>query len=152
MRTKSLVCRCLLLAGLFPLSAQAVTLCTAAEVTEWSCSTRSTRYALCSSKDLGPHSGYLQYRAGTTRTTFRYPAAPEHPAGRFELHLLPRGVSMRFTNDGVQYAIDEPLAGPTTIDLMRDDAPLASITCRTSSDTLTLTRTLEHFRAAGVTR
>lgn len=148
----SVVGRSLVLACLIPLSAQAATLCTSVEVTEWSCSTRSKSYALCSSKDLGPHSGYLQYRAGTTRPEFRYPAALEHPAGRFELRLLPRGVLMRFTNDGVRYVIDEPLAGPTTIDIVRDDAPIASITCRSSSDTLTLTRTLEHFRAAGVTR
>jgi hypothetical protein len=138
--------------SLLPLSSIAQTsLCTQGEVTEWSCKAKGKIYSLCSSKDLSPTTGYMQYRAGkSSETEFTFPEHLEHPKGYFRLGLAPRGAWLTFSNAGYEYFIYEPLIGPTLIDVVKSQSPVASVTCRSATDTLTLTTTQDRFRLLGI--
>lgn len=138
--------------SLLPLSSIAQSsLCTQGEVTEWSCTAKGKIYSLCSSKNLSPTTGYMQYRAGTSsKTEFTFPEHSEQPKGYFRLGLLPRGARLTFSNAGYEYAIYEPLIGPTLIDVVKSQSPVALVTCSSATDTLTLTTTQERFRLLGI--
>lgn len=145
---------CLLAAiALSPLGAMAQpSLCTSGEVTEWSCAAKGKIYSLCSSADLGPKAGYMQYRAGrTSRTEFVFPERLVHPKGNFRLGLLAKGAMLSFSNGSYESAIQEPLAGSTHIDVAKGQGPSATaVTCTLATDTLTLTTTMERFRLLGI--
>ena len=133
------------------MSAQASGPCHAKERSLWSCQAGRKVYALCASQDLGPAIGHLQYRAiKSGKVEFEYPSAKVHPRGVFQLALLPRGASLFFTSEVHEYSIHEPLAGKTTIDVSKEGKGVAGIMCAKSSDTLTLTSTLDFFREIGV--
>lgn len=144
---KALLTLCLL-----PLNAIAQpSLCTREELTEWSCSAKGKIYSICSSKDLSATAGYMQYRAGKlSKTEFTFPEQLKHPKDIFRLNLLARGASFSFSNGAYEYNIYEPLGGPTLIDVSKGDNPLASITCSSATDTLTLTTTMNRFRLFGI--
>ena len=130
---------------------QAFGSCHAEERSLWTCQAGRKVYALCASQDLGPATGHLQYRASKNgKVEFGYPSAKVHPRGVFRLALLPRGASLFFTSQGHEYSIHEPLAGKTTIDVSKEGKGIAGIMCAKSSDTLTLTSTLDFFREIGV--
>jgi len=58
--------------------------------------------------------------------------------------------SLSFTNEGYEYFVNEPLAGPTTIDVSKGQTPLGLITCDSATDTLTLTETQNRFKLRGI--
>lgn len=125
--------------------------CEPLERTLWWCRAGARKYALCASADLGPGAGYLQYRARRAgKLELTVPAERRHPRGLFELQLAARGASLSFQNGGYTYAIYEPLAGTTTIDVIQGDRALASVSCKQASDTLTLTEVQSLLRSAGV--
>lgn len=127
-------------------------LCTQGETTEWSCTAKKKTYALCASKDLGAETGYMQYRAGRgSKTEFVFPERREHPKGHFRLALQAKGVMFSFSNAGYEYAIYEPLAGSTHIDVANSQGTqVADVTCDSATDTLTLTTTMERFKGLGI--
>ncbi len=129
-------------------------LCTPSEVTEWSCTAKKKIYSLCSSKDLGAKAGYMQYRAGkASKTEFVFPERLEHPKGNFRLVLQAKGVMLSFSNAGYEYAIYEPLAGSTHIDVTKSQgAQVADVECNSATDTLTLTTTMKRFELLGIYR
>ena len=126
-------------------------LCGKREVTEWSCAAKGKIYALCSSRDLGPITGYMQYRAGTSsKLEFAFPQPLTHPKGHFLLRLAPKGASLSFSNEGYEYFIYESLAGSTTIDINKGQMPVGSIICASATDTLTLAETQNRFKLLGI--
>jgi hypothetical protein len=129
-------------------------LCTQGEITEWSCTAKKKIYSLCASKDLGAATGYMQYRAGkASKTEFVFPERLEHPKGNFRLVLQAKGVMLSFSNAGYEYAIYEPLAGSTRIDVANvQGSKVADVTCNSATDTLTLTTTMERFERLGIYR
>lgn len=138
--------------SLLPLSSIGQTnLCMQGELTEWSCTAKSKIYSLCSSEDLGPTTGYMQYRAGkTSKTGFVFPERLEHPKNYLRLDLLAKGASSSFSNVGYENTIYEQLIGPTAIDVIEGQNPVASVLCKSTTDTLTLTTTQERFRLLGI--
>lgn len=142
----------LLALSLFSASSFAVpSLCTKEEVTEWSCAARGKVYSLCASADRSPATNYMQYRVGkNNKLEFSFPELREQPKGHFLLRLAPRGASLSFTNKGYEYLVYEPLAGPTTIHVSKDQTPVGSVTCGSATDTLTLTETQNRFRLLGI--
>lgn len=125
--------------------------CTTAEQEIWSCEYQDKFYTICASDDLGPQSGYMQYRVYQKATLeFAYPNTHKHPKGLFKLNLMPQGAAMRFSNDPYQYEIYEPLAGNTTISVTKTRKKLAHFSCRDFSDTLTLTSTQNFLATVGV--
>jgi len=143
------------LAALLPLMAAAQgSLCTKDEVTEWSCNSGRKVYSLCASRDLGPTTGTLQYRAGKKdgKPEFAYPEPAAHPRGHFTLQIVSRGATLSFSNKGYDYYVYEPLAGQTVIDVGKGNKPLASISCGQGAETLTLTETQNRYKAPGVFR
>ena len=147
---------CLLAAvSFFHLSAIAQSsLCTPTETTEWSCTAKRKIYSLCASKDLGAAAGYMQYRAGSaSKTEFVFPERLAHPKGNFRLVLQAKGVMFSFSNAGYEYAIYEPLAGSTHIDVANGQGTqVADVTCNSATDTLTLTSTMERYERLGIYR
>ncbi|WP_198087168.1 hypothetical protein [Variovorax sp. E3] len=147
---------CLFAATLFfHLSAMAQpSLCTSSETTEWSCAAKKKIYSLCASKDLEAKTGYMQYRAGTaSKTEFLFPERLAHPKGNFRLALQAKGVMFSFSNAGYEYAIYEPLAGATHIDVVNSQgAQVADVACSSATDTLTLTTTMARFERVGIYR
>lgn len=142
---------------LLPLAATAQvqaqpSLCTKDEVTEWSCTAGRKVYSLCASRDLGPTSGTLQYRAGKkgSKPELAFPDPATHPKGHFVLNIVSRGATLSFSNKGYTYYVYEPLAGQTVIDVSKGDTPIGSITCGNATDTLTLTSTQNRFKTLGV--
>lgn len=129
-------------------------LCTPGEVTEWSCTAKRKTYSLCASKDLGATTGYMQYRAGkASKTEFVFPERLEHPKGNFRLVLQAKGVMLNFSNAGYEYAIHEPLAGSTHIDVVDSrGARVADVMCLSATETLTLTTTMQRFERLGIYR
>ncbi len=146
--------RILVLAAALPGTTVALaepSLCTRDEVTEWSCSVKEAVHSLCASRDLGPRSGYLQYRARTREGMASvFPDPPRHPAGLFRLRLAPRGASLRFTIGGREHWIHEPLAGSTSIEVLEAGRSSGVLDCDWSTDTLTLTATQNRFRRIGI--
>jgi hypothetical protein len=139
------------LSVLAPSSIAQSSLCTQDEVTEWSCTAKGKIYSVCSSEGLSPTTGYMQYRAGTTsKTEFAFPEPPRHPKGFFHLNLLPRGASLGFSNGGYEYAIDEPLAGATFVAISKGQGPVAFVTCKSATRTLTLNQTMDRFKLLGI--
>ena len=140
---------------LLPLTATAqaqASLCTKDEVTEWSCTAGRKVYSLCASRDLGPTSGTLQYRAGKkgSKPEFAYPDPATHPKGHFVLNIVSRGATLSFSNKGYTYDVYEPLTGQTVIDVSKGPTPLGSITCGAATETLTLTVVQNRYKALGV--
>lgn len=142
----------LLALSLFSASSFAVpSLCTKEEVTEWSCAARGKVYSLCASADRSPATSYMQYRVGkNNKLEFSFPEPREHPKGHFLLRLAPRGASLSFTNNGYEYLVYEPLAGPTTINVSKDQTTVGSVSCGSATDTLTLTETQNRFKLLGI--
>jgi hypothetical protein len=127
-------------------------LCTGNEQVLWSCSAQKQVHSLCASADLSTSDGYLQYRAGTTTkaATFSFPAKRVHPKGHFTAATLPRGVSLSFTHEGRGYWIGESIGSPTTIEVTAEGKPAHVITCRSATETLSLTTTISRFRSIGI--
>jgi hypothetical protein len=133
--------------------AQQSSLCRSPEQSVFWCETKSRRFELCASDDLGPAAGYMQYRAGSGgKADFRFPEALEQPKGNFELVLVARGTVLVFRNGQVTYEINQPLAGSASIVVTREGRPGDGIPCRRDSDTLTLTSTIDRFKALGIFR
>jgi hypothetical protein len=126
-------------------------LCESAELAIWSCSTTRRSYSVCASSDLDSSSGYMQYRAGTrSAIEFRYPETLRHPRGVFVFSILGNGASLSFENGGFQYLIHEPLLSGATITVSRAGRERATVRCATSTETLTLTTTINQLRAVGI--
>jgi hypothetical protein len=143
-----------LLLGLVSFACQAggVSLCTAQEESIFWCNSRTKRYELCASTDLGAATGYMQYRAGSKgRADFAYPAQKRGPRGVFELELLAKGTRLWFENGPVLYEIYQPLAGGASIAVTaRGQSPVTAVRCVSDSDTLNLTSTMQRFETLGI--
>lgn len=149
MNTLRNVLGCTLLA--FCVSGAAQDACTQSERQIWSCEANGKFYTLCASSDLGPQTGYMQYRVyQKAALEFAYPASHRHPRGLFKLSLLSKGAAMTFSNGGYQYEIYEPLAGSTEIAVTKARKKLADIRCSDFSDTLTLTSTQDFLATVGI--
>jgi hypothetical protein len=133
--------------------AEQSSLCRSPEQSLFWCETRSKRFELCASNDLTAAAGYMQYRAGSGgKVDFRFPEALELPKGNFELVLMARGTVLVFKNGQVTYEISQPLAGSASILVTREGRQGDEIPCRRDSDTLTLTSTIDRFKALGIFR
>ena len=125
--------------------------CTTAEQEIWSCEYQDKFYTICASNDLGPRSGYMQYRVYQKATQeFAYPGSYQHPKGLFKLKLMPKGAAMSFSNGAYAYEIYEPLAGDTEILVSKGRKRLANLSCRESSNTLTLTGIQNFLATVGI--
>jgi hypothetical protein len=126
--------------------------CTTTETTIWSCSAKNKVYAVCASPGFGPGKGTLQYRAGPVgKPEFVFPKTPVGPKEVFHFTLLAQGAQLSFTNGGYRYDISEPLKGNTSIWIAKGDGPAKqAVSCRLSSDTLTLTTTINLFKSVGI--
>lgn len=126
-------------------------LCKQDEVTDWSCTAKTKIYSVCSSKNLGAATGYMQYRAGkSTKIEFNFPEKLQHPRNIFQSDMLPRGVSLSFSNGEYKYTITESLSGLTMIDVSKAQKTLATISCDSATDSLTLTETINRFKTSGI--
>jgi hypothetical protein len=133
------------------LAAAQDSLCTGNEQMVWSCQAKGKIYSLCASPEISNSTGYLQYRAGSkTRVELNHPTTQRHPRGYFSFQLMPRGVSVTFTNKGYEYVISEPLAGRTSVNVSKGGQSLPPIECKSSSESLTLTTTINQFKAVGL--
>lgn len=125
-------------------SATVKTLCEANENNVWSCQAGKKIYSLCASKNLARATGYLQYRAGTSKSIeLKYPAALTHPKGFFEFDLLAHGASITFSNGGYSYSIYEDLKDGTVIKVEKSQKLLATIRCDDSTYSLTENPTID---------
>jgi hypothetical protein len=132
-------------------SASVTTLCETSENIVWSCQAGKKIYSLCASKDLSSTTGYLQYRAGTSKSIeLRYPAALKHPRGLIEFSLLAHGASVTFSNKGYSYFISEDLKDGTEISVEKSQKTIATISCDDSTDSLTENSTIDLLKAAGI--
>ena len=145
-----------LIAGLAALLAQSHALavgnaCTTSEKQLWACEANGKLYTICTSKDLGPQTGTMQYRVyQRALLEFAYPAQPSHPRGLFKLSLMPRGAAMSFRNGAYEYRIAEPLTASTEISVRKGSRTIASFDCADFTDTLTETSTLNFLATVGV--
>ena len=125
--------------------------CTTSETQLWACEANGKLYTICTSRDLGPQTGTMQYRVYQGATLeFAYPAKTSHPRGLFQLSLMPRGAQMRFKNGAYEYRIAEPLAGSTEISVNKGSKNLARFNCADFTDTLTETSTQDFLATVGV--
>jgi hypothetical protein len=126
-------------------------LCIGNEEVVWSCKAHRGIHSLCASADLSETVGYLQYRVGTKKANeFSFPAEQVHPKGHFSFAVLPRAVSLTFTQEGREHSIGETITGQTTIQITRAGHAVASIACRSATETLSLTTTIARFRSIGI--
>jgi hypothetical protein len=126
-------------------------LCKPDEQTIWSCNKGEKAYSVCASGDLGSSSGYMQYRAGkSSDIELIYPKDLEHPKGVFVFSIQPRGTSLAFENEGFEYIVYESIMGDTTITVIQAGRERASIQCDASTETLTLTTTINQLKAVGI--
>lgn len=125
--------------------------CQMGEKQIWSCEYEAKLYVICASDDLNASTGYMQYRVykGALQE-FVYPATQRHPKGLFTLYPRARGASLVFKNGQFQYEIYEPLTGSTSIEVSKNQRPIANLSCRDATDTLTLTSIWEFFARIGV--
>lgn len=154
MKTK-LITICLLLGLSFINCANAdiASLCGVKERIVWSCQTSSKLYSVCASNDLAAATGYLQYRAGTSKKTdFNFPATLLHPKGQFEFAILAHGAMLTFNNKKITYTIIENLKSETTISVDKGTRSLATIKCSDSTQSLTENATIDLFKTAGITQ
>ena len=139
-----------LLIIVLPAYAVAASLCKTSERTVWSCDSKSKSFSLCSSTDLSATTGYLQYRSGTqSKIEFEYPATKKHPKGLFLYGLLARGAALSFKNGQYTYEVVEPLIGEAHIDVLRRDESLSTITCISTTATLSDNSTIALFNLIG---
>lgn len=132
-------------------SATVKTLCEANENNVWSCQAGKKIYSLCASKNLARATGYLQYRAGTSKSIdLRYPAGLTHPKNFFEFSLLAHGASVSFSNGGYSYSISEDLKDGTVINVEKSQKLLATIKCSEATNSLTENSTIDLLTAAGI--
>ena len=125
--------------------------CTTSETQLWACEANGKLYTICTSKDLGPQTGTMQYRVyQRALLEFAYPAQPSHPRGLFKLSLMPRGAAMSFRNGAYEYRIAEPLTASTEISVRKGSRTIASFDCADFTDTLTETSTLNFLAIVGV--
>jgi hypothetical protein len=125
--------------------------CNQSELVLWSCSAGQKHYAVCASGDLSDSAGYLQYRVKKNASLeFVYPTKLKHPKDLFLLEILNRGASLTFQNGAYQYTIYEPLMGPATVSVAKNEQTLTTIICSTATDGLTLTTTQEFLSRVGV--
>ena len=135
--------------GVGPAAAQSV--CAAEEEIVWSCVNQRSTYAVCASNDLSRISGYMQYRATKDgKSALTFPASLTHPAGLFDFSLLPRGAMLSFESGGYLYEMSEGLEGAPSIAVSKNGAYLGAVQCAYSDHTLTLTKTINLIKEAGV--
>jgi len=126
-------------------------LCQSDEQDVWSCSTARKTYSICASRDLDGSSGYMQYRVGKpSAIEFSFPEDLKHPRGVFEFSVLAKGVSLAFENKGFEYGVYESVMGGATIVVSQKGRELSTIQCDTSTETLTLTTTINQMKAVGI--
>lgn len=146
----------LLLSGLSPLLTHFPALavgdaCTTSEKQLWACEANGKLYTICTSKDLGPQTGTMQYRVyRRAMLEFAFPAQPSHPRRLFKLTLFSRGAAMSFKNGAYEYQITEPLAGSTEISVRRGNKTVTRFDCTDFTDTLTETSTQNFLATLGV--
>src|SRR6478735_6945029 len=137
----------LLLASTASVSAQQVSLCKAQEQSVFWCETRTRRFELCASANLSASGGYMQYRAGAQgKADFQFPDSASHPRGNFELRMTAKGTVLTFQNARTTYEIYEAARGGATISVTSEGKARVDIPCRSDSDTLTLTSTIDQFK------
>jgi hypothetical protein len=92
-------------------------LCSADEITLWSCGTGKRVYSLCSSHAVTRTSGYMQYRASSGgKVVFTYPTEKKPPLGSFIYNSFGNGnASVEFTSNGYGYTLVDPLRGKSSI-------------------------------------
>jgi hypothetical protein len=140
----------LLLASTGSVSAQQVSLCKAQEQSVFWCETKAKRFELCASKNLSASGGYMQYRAGAAgKPVFQFPDPASHPRGNFELGMTAKGTVLTFQNAQTTYEIYEAAAGGATISVTPEGKASVEIPCKSDSDTLTLTSTIDRFKMLG---
>ena len=126
-------------------------LCEPDEETLWWCSAGPKTYSVCTSSDLDASSGYMQYRAAKgSEIEFRHPEDRRHPKGVFVFSMIRNGTTLEFENEGYRYVVYEFVKGRARIDVSKGGKELASIECDTSSDTLTLTTTIDRMEEVGI--
>jgi hypothetical protein len=95
----------------------------------------------------------MQYRAGRPGKApeFVYPSQLVSPKGFFQFGLLAQGAQLSFTSGKYLYEINELLKTDTIIYVSKDGKYVGNeITCHPSSETLTLTTTMNRFKLLGI--
>lgn len=126
------------------------TLCEPSEKTIWSCSAKAKLYSLCltAAKPSG-----LWYRAGTPRhVEFTFPSSPGRPKDFFKYDLRGKLATVSFVNGRYVYQINENIYGQANIEIEKDGKSIGNVECGASSDTLTLTATMNLFQALEIDR
>jgi hypothetical protein len=128
-------------------------LCASNEQTVWSCASKAKVYSLCAPMptSVKADKAYLQYRVGTPKhIEFVYPSTLRPPAGIFKYDLRHITANIEFENQGYKYVIEENINGVASVEVSRGDTTIAQVACRTSTNTLTLTTTMQQFSEMGI--
>ena len=120
-----------------PVAAQQSSLCAPGERVLFSCSLQQTKklVSLCTSQNLSPTSGYLQYRFGVPgKVELDYPPGKAFAKGRLGLvrtqFLRSASYGVEFSSKGYDYALSYVASGPDP----KDDSYVLSVT-KPKSDT-----------------
>jgi hypothetical protein len=112
------ICILVLLVAPYSVSARATgSLCEAKELVVSSCQTKAGKFiSFCASRNLGPATGYMQYRFGTeSKVELQYPERQVHPRGLFTWDSVPysRGSAWQliFANGSFVYVLYSELTG-----------------------------------------
>jgi hypothetical protein len=80
--------------------------CGVNETIVFSCQTGERIVSLCASRDIGEGRGQLTYRFGRAgRVEMLFPPVAMNPQQAFTYQVLPKGDSVRFSNEGVTYVL-----------------------------------------------
>jgi hypothetical protein len=95
----------------------------------------------------------MQYRAGFAgKPEWVFPEQLSHPKGIFHYRVLAQGAQLSFVSGDYHYDLYEPLKGDASIWVSKGEVTKTkpTINCRTWTDTLTLTSTINRFKALGI--
>ncbi len=135
-------------------SASLPSLCMAGESTVWTGAKGKKIFSLCASTNLGPATGYMQYRAGTTRNAqFKYPKTLENPHGIFSYSEGAHSAEVDFSNGGYSYAISEQADGSETdINITLPSGKASTIVLDKASNTIGQNSTSDLFQKLGLSQ
>lgn len=141
-----------LIFSIFPAYAETPSLCEHNETTVWSCHADDKTYSVCASSVLTDTKGYLQYRSDfySADAVFTYPSQLLHPKGYLAFNLMSKEASLSFKSESDAYLITEDINGAATLRLTQQGQDALTIFCDESTDTLTLTSTIELLKTAGI--
>jgi hypothetical protein len=125
------------------------------EQTIWTGTKDQKIFSLCASANLGPTTGYMQYRAGTAGDIqFKDPATLQNPHGIFSYSDGgAHRAEVDFSNGGYWYSISEQDDGSETdIDVTLPSGKTSTIVLDKASNTLAPESTSDLFQKLGLSQ